>query len=243
MITKTITWHGHANFQLDYSSESESVNVLIDPFFTGNPKATKKFDEIAKPDVVLVTHMHADHVGDAAEICKRTGALLATCVGTADEFTKAGVSESQILNGHGFNIGGSVKAKGVTITMTQAFHTTDSIAPVGYIITFPDGSVVYHAGDTGIFASMATLGELYSIDLALLPAGSVYTMDMKQAAYAAKILKAKAVIPMHWGTFPVLELNMEKFPEILAKQSGCRCILMQPGEDRVFSVQKERGKI
>ncbi|CAK7019733.1 MAG: hypothetical protein DELT_02365 [Desulfovibrio sp.] len=234
MLTKVLTWHGHANFQFDYQSDDAKVNVLIDPFFTGNPKATKKIDEIDKPDIVLVTHMHGDHVGDAAEICKRTGALLGTCVGTADEFTKAGVTESQILNGHGFNIGGSMKAKGVTITMTQAFHTTDAVAPVGYIIKFPDGSTVYHAGDTGIFGSMATLGELYSIDLALLPTGSVYTMDMKQAAYAAKLLKAKAVIPMHWGTFPALEQSMEKFPEVLGKQTGCRCILLQPGESVTF---------
>lgn len=238
MSSRIITWHGHANFQLDYSSSSESVNILIDPFFTGNPKATKKWDEIKKPDIVLVTHMHGDHVGDAAAICKSTGALLATCVGTADAFTSAGVPESQILNGHGFNIGGSMQAKGVTITMTQAFHTTDGVAPVGYIIKFPDGSRVYHAGDTGIFGSMATLGELYAIDLALLPTGSTYTMDMKQAAYAAKLLKTKAVVPMHWGTFPALEQSMEKFPEILAKQTGCRCILMKPGEEAVFSREK-----
>lgn len=238
MSNRIITWHGHANFQIDYSSGQDSANILIDPFFTGNPKATKKWDEIKKPDIVLVTHMHGDHVGDAVAICKSTGALLATCVGTADVFTGGGVPESQILNGHGFNIGGSVKAKGVTITMTQAFHTTDGAAPVGYIIKFSNDSIVYHAGDTGIFGSMATLGELYSIDLALLPTGSVYTMDMKQAAYAAKLLKTKAVIPMHWGTFPALEQSMEKFPEILAQQTGCRCILMQPGEEAVISKEK-----
>lgn len=229
-MSKKITWHGHANFQIRHKINEKRVNVLIDPFFTGNPTAVSKPEEIRPPDIVCVTHMHADHVGDAAAICKSTGAMLAIPVGVADEFLSAGVPESQIINGHGFNIGGTVSLKGVTITMTQAFHTTDRVAPVGYIITLPDGYTIYHAGDTGIFASMATLAELYEIDLALLPTGGLYTMDMNQAALAAKMLKAKAVIPMHWGTFPPLAQTMETFPAALAKRAGCRCLLMRPGE-------------
>ena len=228
-MSKKLTWHGHANFQLQYDVDGQKANLLFDPFFTGNPKATVKPDAIAAPDIVLVSHLHGDHSGDAADICKRTGALLAIPVGASGEFTGAGVKETQILNGHGFNIGGSIKAKGVTITMTQAFHTTDSIPPVGYVVTFPDGFTVYHAGDTGIFGSMQLLGELYSIDLALLPVGSVYTMDMRQATLAAKLLRAKMVIPMHWGTFPVLEQNVEAFPGML-KPTGSNCIVMQPGQ-------------
>lgn len=227
---KKLTWHGHANFQICYEGDGQRVSILIDPFFTGNPKASVKARDIAKPDIVLVTHLHGDHMGDAATICRDTGALLGIPVGAAGEFTKAGVADAQILNGHGFNIGGSITAHGVTITMTQAFHTTDSVAPVGYIVTLPDGYTVYHAGDTGIFGSMGVLGDLYDIDLALLPTGSVYTMDMKQAAYAAKLLKAKAVVPMHWGTFPALEQSMDAFPAALAERAGCRCILMQPGD-------------
>lgn len=238
MSTKKLTWHGHANFQFQYTSGDESINLLFDPFFTGNPKASKKPTEIDAPDIVLVTHMHGDHVGDAAAICQRTGALLAICVGSGEVLAEAGVPVRQILNGHGFNIGGSMQAKGVTITMTQAFHTTTDTPPVGYIVRMPDGYTIYHAGDTGIFGSMSVLGEMYSIDLALLPAGSVYTMDMKQAAYAAKLLKAKAVVPMHWGTFPALAQTMETFPGILAKQTGARCILMQPGDTVALSHEK-----
>ncbi len=226
-MSGNITWHGHANFQI----ASGGVNLLFDPFFTGNPKAVKSPESIDTPDIVLVTHTHGDHVGDAAAICKRTGALLATAVGMGDELLNAGVPAAQVLNGHGFNIGGSVTAKGVTITMTQAFHTIAGVSPVGYIVTLPGGYTVYHAGDTGIFGSMAVLGELYSIDLALLPAGSVYTMDMRQAAMAAKLLKAKAVIPMHWSTFPALAQSMDGFAELLAKAApGCRCCIMKPGD-------------
>ena len=229
-ISRKLTWHGHANFQLRWKSGDERVNIFIDPFFTGNPKAVKKPDEIRPPDIVCVTHLHGDHVGDAVAICKKSGATLVTAVGMGEALIAQGVPADQVANGHGFNIGGSVTVKGVTVTMTQAFHTIDGVAPVGYIITLPDGYTVYHAGDTGIFASMQTLGELYDIDLALLPAGGVYTMDIKQAAYAAKLLKAKAVVPMHWGTFPALAQTMETFPAALAKRAGCRCILMQPGD-------------
>lgn len=226
-MSKQLTWHGHANFQIQY----DGVNVLIDPFFTGNPTATRKADAIDKPDIVAVTHMHGDHSGDAAAILKATGASLAVCVGVGEQFQAQGVPAEQIINGHGFQIGGTVTCKGVGITMTQAFHTIDGVAPVGFIFTFPSGYTVYHAGDTGIFSSMGILGELYSIDLALLPAGNCYTMDVKQAAYAAGLLKAKTVVPMHWGTFPVLAQNMDDFPAAVAKRApSCRCIVMKPGE-------------
>lgn len=226
-MSKQLTWHGHANFQLQYGG----VNIIVDPFFTGNPTAVTKVEDIDAPDIVAVTHMHGDHAGDAGTILKNTGAVLATCVGVGEQFQAQGVPADKILNGHGFQIGGTMTCKGVAITMTQAFHTIDGVAPVGYIFTFPDGYTVYHAGDTGIFGTMQVLGELYDIDLALLPAGSVYTMDMKQAAYAVKLLKAKTVVPMHWGTFPVLEQSMEAFPAAVAKQApGCRCILMKPGQ-------------
>ncbi len=226
-MSKQLTWHGHANFQI----QCDGVNILVDPFFTGNPTAVTSPGAIAKPDIVAVTHMHGDHSGDAVTILKSTGALLATCVGVGEQFQAQGIPAEQILNGHGFQIGGTVTCKGVAITMTQAFHTIDGVAPVGFIFTFPSGYTVYHAGDTGIFSTMEIFGELYDIDLALLPAGSVYTMDVTQAAYAAKLLKAKAAVPMHWGTFPVLAQNMDAFPAALAKQApDCRCIVMQPGQ-------------
>ena len=226
-MSNQLTWHGHANVQIQY----DGVNIIVDPFFTGNPKSTKTPEDIDKPDIVAVTHMHGDHSGDATAILKTTDAILATCVSVGEQFQKEGIAEEQILNGHGFQIGGTMTCKGVAITMTQAFHTIDGISPVGFIFTFPSGYTVYHAGDTGIFSTMEILGDLYDIDLALLPAGSVYTMDTIQAAYAAKLLKAKAVIPIHWGTFPVLAQNMDDFPMKVAKQApNCRCILMKPGE-------------
>ena len=205
--------------------------MIIDPFFTGNPNSQITWKGITPPDLVLVTHLHSDHIGDTVSICNHTGAMLGAVVGIAEVVQRLGVAEAQILNGIGFNIGGTVTVKNTAITMTQAFHTTEAGAPVGYIITLADGYTVYHAGDTGIFASMATWGELYSIDLALLPIGGVFTMDGRQAALAAKMLRAKAAIPMHWGTFPVLAQNTGAFEKELAKAApACRFVKMAPGE-------------
>ncbi len=223
----TLTWHGHANFQI----AGGGVNILIDPFFNGNPAAVSSYTEAAKPDLVLVTHMHGDHVGDAVSICTDTGALLGCVVGAAERLEQAGLAGEQILNGIGFNIGGTLEYKGARITMTQAFHTSEAGCPVGYIIVMPGGCTIYHAGDTGIFSSMSLWGELYSIDVALLPAGGCFTMDQRQAALAAKLLRAKKVVPMHWGTFPALAQSMDDFPaELAATSPTSEAILMRPGQ-------------
>ena len=226
-MSTSILWHGHSNFQIN----SPGCRVFIDPFFTGNPVAKLGWKEAAVPDVVLVTHMHGDHVGDSVVLCKETGAKLGAVVGVAGALQELGIPQAQILNGIGFNIGGMVSEKGVSFAMTEAFHTSDAGAPVGYIITLADGFTIYHAGDTGIFANMALWGDLYSIDLALLPVGGVFTMDGRQAAYAAQLLKAKAVIPMHWGTFPVLAQDTAEFERELAKRvPSCRFVRMLPGQ-------------
>ena len=223
----TITWHGHSNFQIS----SPGCNIIIDPFFTGNPTAKCAWDSIPKPDIVLVTHLHGDHSGDAVSICKNTGAKLGAVVGAVGVLQAQGITVDQTLNGIGFNIGGTIEEKGVAFTMTEAFHTTDAGAPTGYIITLADGYTIYHAGDTGIFANMAVWGELYSIDLALLPVGGVFTMDARQGGLAARMLKAKAVIPMHWGTFPVLAQDTEAFKsELAASSPNCRFVQITPGQ-------------
>lgn len=227
MSASSITWHGHANFQIN----SPDCNILIDPFFTGNPTAKTSWEAIAPPDVVLITHLHGDHAGDAVAICRKTGAMLGAVVGIAEVFQERGVAQEQILNGIGFNIGGTLRHKNTNITMTQAFHTTEAGAPTGYVITLADGYTIYHAGDTGVFASMALFGELHDINLALLPVGGVFTMDARQGALAAKLLKADAVFPMHWGTFPVLAQDVAEFERELAKAlPSCRMVKAQPGD-------------
>ena len=226
----TITWYGHSAFKLS----SGDVNVLFDPFFT--PKSTVTAATVGDADLVLVSHDHADHVGDSIAICQRTGALLGAIVGTAEKLAAQGLPQSQILNGIGFNVGGTVTHKGVAVTMTQAFHSSESGAPVGYIVHMPDGLTVYHAGDTGIFSGMELWGKLYNIDVALLPVGGTFTMDGAQAALACKLLGCRHAIPMHWGTFPVLAQDTTAFEQALAKQApACTCHTMKPGQTLEFT--------
>lgn len=226
-----ITWNGHANFQIEH----QRLNILIDPFFTGNPKAVSSWDEAPKPDLVLITHLHGDHSGDCVAICKKHRAMLGAVVGSTDQLVEFGLPPELVLGAIGFNIGGTAQFKGAGITMTEAFHTSDAGVPVGYIITLPNGFTIYHAGDTGIFRNMKTWGELYNIDLAMLPTGGYFTMDARQAALAAKFLRAKAVAPMHWGTFPALRKETSEFEAELAKTApDCRAVIMQPGQTIEF---------
>jgi L-ascorbate metabolism protein UlaG (beta-lactamase superfamily) len=129
------------------------------------------------------------------------------------------------------NIGGTVDIEGIGITMTQAFHSSESGAPCGYIVTLEDGTVIYHAGDTGIFESMKTLGDLYSIDMALLPIGSCFTMDPYQAAWAIKLLRPKKVIPLHYKTFPLLVQDADGFVN-KAKELApdVKVVVLNPGD-------------
>ena len=217
----TLTWHGHSAFAIT----SKGKSILIDPWFDGNP-AAKAAAENMDADLVLVTHDHGDHVGQALDICKRTGASLGCIVELTAKLKAQGLPESQVLNGIGFNIGGTVTHEGIAVTMTQAHHSCESGVPTGFIIRLEDGYTIYHAGDTGIFSSMALWGKLYKIDLALLPIGGVFTMDAAQAALAAMMLRCKKVAPMHWGTFPVLDQNVDAFKAELDKL-GLADTLMQ----------------
>ncbi|SDF81587.1 metal-dependent hydrolase [Desulfovibrio legallii] len=225
----SITWYGHSAFKI----ACPAAQVVLDPFFA--PPSDMSAATVGPVDLVLVTHDHSDHVGEAVEVCRRTGAMLGAIVGTAGKLVAAGVPQAQVLNGIGFNMGGTVSCKGVSVTMTQAYHSSDSGAPAGYIVRMPDGLTVYHAGDTCVFSGMELWGRLYSIDVALLPVGGVFTMDARQAALACKLLACKAVIPMHWGTFPALAQNTAAFKEALQKQHlSCTCVEMGVGETVSF---------
>lgn len=219
-----VTWYGHSAFRI----ACDGANVIVDPFL--GPTAPIAADSVDNVDMVLVTHDHADHVGDAVSICRRTGAMLGAIVGTAGRLQAAGVPGEQIINGIGFNMGGTVACKGVQVTMTQAYHSSESGAPAGYIIRMPDGATIYHAGDTCIFSGMEIWGKLFSPDLALLPIGGVFTMDGKAAALAAKMLGVRGVIPMHWGTFPVLASSTAEFEAEMTKICpNCVCHRLRPG--------------
>ncbi len=169
MAKTKIKWISHAAFQI---TSPKGKIIYIDPWLE-NPLSSFSLNDVKEATLVLVTHDHFDHVGQAAEIVKKTGGLLVANVETARRLQgEAQVPAEKVCYfGYGMNIGGSLEYEGITVTMTQAFHSTASGAPCGYIVQMEDGTTIYHAGDTGIFDSMRVFGELYPIDLALLPVG------------------------------------------------------------------------
>lgn len=230
----TIIWHGHSAFTISSEIDGTQRRLCIDPFLT--PASGITVEEMGPLDVVLVTHDHADHVGEAVRLCRTTGAMLGAIVGTAEKLAAQGVPQEQLLNGIGFNMGGTVEHAGFAVTMVPAFHSSESGCPAGYIIRTPDGLTVYHAGDTCLFSGMALWGQLHPLDVALLPVGGVFTMDARQAALACALLGCKSVIPMHWGTFPVLAQSTEPFKQELALRApDCRCIDLAPGKSVSFA--------
>lgn len=196
-----ITWLGHATFKI--TSPSGKV-VLIDPW-VNNPVCPTEMKNIDRVDLMLVTHGHFDHVADAVSIAKATKPQVAAMVELAGWLQSKGVE-----NTIGFNKGGTIDVNGIKVSMTNAFHSgstedgTYGGEPVGYVVEFENGFKLYHAGDTCAFSDMALIGELYQPDVALLPIGDFYTMGPRQAAIAVRMLGVKHVIPMHYGTFPIL---------------------------------------
>ena len=234
MANTTIKWLSHAFFSI---TTSKGKVILIDPWIDGNPLCPVKIGDITKADLILVTHDHFDHSANAADISKKTGGVVIGQPETVGRL-KTGLSLPEgnaVFGGMGMNIGGSATIDGITVTMTQAFHSSETGSPCGYIIKLENGLTIYHAGDTGIFASMKTLGDVYAIDIALLPIGSCFTMDPIQAAAALKLLRPRRVIPMHYKTFPILEQDASRFVDLAKKEApGVELIVLAPGEECVI---------
>ncbi len=234
MSKTTIKWISHAGFQI---TTSGGKVIYIDPWFE-NPLASMKLEQVKQATLVLVTHDHFDHVGQAPDIVKKTGGLLVANVETARRIQNELQipAEKVCYFGYGMNIGGNLVYEGISVTMTQAFHSTLTGAACGYIIRLEDGTTLYHAGDTGIFDSMKLFGELYPIDVAMLPIGSVFTMDPFQAAKAARMISPKKVLPMHYKTFPILVQDPKDFVGLTKKEApGVEVITLEPGQEFTYS--------
>jgi len=232
-MAKSIKWLSHSGFVI---TSPEGKTIVIDPWIEGNPLCPIKLDDIKAADIVLVSHDHFDHVGNAVDIAKKTGAIVVAPPETVARFqTELGLAMENVAYGMGMNIGGTAEIKGIKLTMTQAFHSTQTACCAGYIIRLDDGTTIYHAGDTGIFDSMRLLGDLYPLDLALLPIGSVFTMDPYQAAKALTLLRPKRAIPMHYRTFPILEQSADNFVALAKKEApGVEVIVLEPGQEYSF---------
>ena len=228
MQNLAITWLGHSAFRVRTPGGKE---VLFDPWYTGNPS----FPETARPkaaDLILISHGHSDHITDAAAMAKATGA---TVVGIWEITSWLG--SKGIKNLEPMNKGGTVTARGLRITMTDARHSSsfdeNGIVylgePAGFVVALENGQTLYYAGDTALFGDMKLIGELYRPDIAFLPIGDRFTMGPDTAAMAAKWLGVKQVVPMHFGTFPLLTGTPDQLEQHLAG-SGIEVLKLKPGE-------------
>lgn len=221
-----ITWLGHAAFLIEGRDR-----ILIDPFLTGNPKASVEHDKV-ECDIICVTHGHADHLGDTVEIARRTGATVASIVEMSDFIEKCDVKSV------GFNLGGTAKVRDSEMTMVPAFHSSSIGAPglefsaamaVGLVID--TGKPIYHAGDTCVFGDMALIGNMYKPEVALLPIGGFFTMDPRQAALATSLISPKVVVPMHYGTWEPIEQDPKEFERLVNDSSPVtEVVILEPGE-------------
>ncbi|MDP6511500.1 MAG: metal-dependent hydrolase [Dehalococcoidia bacterium] len=230
MAGKSIRWLGHATFIINTPG---GKTIVTDPWIEGNPSCPISLGDIKQAHLVLVSHDHFDHAVNAVDISKATGAIVAAMPETIGRFQQElGLPQEKVINGMGMNIGGSAAAEGITITMVEAFHSSATAAPAGWIMRLEDGTHIYHAGDTGIFQNMKLLGELYPLDVALLPMGSCFTMDPVQAARATALLAPKNVIPMHYKTFPILEQTADRFVELVKKEApGTEVVVLEAGTE------------
>lgn len=207
----TIRWLGHAF--VEFTTSAGKV-ILFDPWAKddGSPVCPIGTEEVKRADLVLVSHDHFDHLASASKICKRTGALLGGPVQTVKRLVKEGIDEKQVVNfGFGYMVGGGVEFDWAKVVSIPAFHSSDTACALGTIVKAPDGTTVYHAGDTSLFGDMALFGRLYPLDVALVPIGGVFTMDAYQASEAVKMLNPKIVVPIHYASFPIIAKTADEF--------------------------------
>lgn len=256
-----VRWFGHAAFSI---TTPRGTVLLIDPWLNNpsNPEAKDGKDPLAsvpKVDYILLTHGHRDHVGDAVEIAKKTGAALVCNPELAGNLVKlAGFPAKPAETDAIMGIGGEIKIAGgeVTIAMTPAVHSSSVYNPkagpteperayggnpAGFVIMIEGGPVIYHSGDTAYFKDMETIGEQYQVDLALLNIGGHFGMEPRMAARAAKAVRAALAVPQHYATFSGIAQNADEFAAEL-KRLKVAFYEMKPGETVTFRGRQMRRK-
>jgi L-ascorbate metabolism protein UlaG (beta-lactamase superfamily) len=230
MTGVSFTWLGHATFVF---RSSNGKRIIVDPWVTGNPACPESARKVGELDLMLVTHGHSDHTGDAVSIARSSGADVVAPYETAVWLQSKGLQKVT-----GMNPGGTVRMHGLAITMVPAIHSSSvdedgktrylGVAS-GYVIAFENGLTVYFAGDTCVFGDMRLIGELYKPTIGFLPIGDLYTMGPEQAAKACELLGIQQVVPMHYGTFPALTGTPAQLRD-LVKPLNIEVLELKPGE-------------
>ena len=224
-----IRFLGHAAFEL----ADGDTSVLIDPFLSGNPKAAVSADEL-DPTTILLTHGHADHIGDTVAIAKRAGAPVLAIVELAGEIGEEGVDTFDP------NLGGTVEFDWGWARLVPAWHTSTTPkgtvnTPAGLVISF-GGKTIYHLGDTALFSDLSLVSRRDEIDVALVCIGGHYTMDRHDAVQAADLVQAQTVIPCHYNTFPPIETDAQAFKADVESKTSFesraaeKVVVLEPGE-------------
>jgi len=249
-----IRWYGQSAFGIETPTGGI---ILIDPWLTVPTNPDKNaLAKLGRVDYILLTHGHADHVGNAVEIAKKTGALLVAPYGLLFNMKSIlGYPEKQATTATGGNVGGTIELSkaGARVTLVNAVHGSEltpptipapgpgqpsAIAsgnPVGYVLQINGGPTIYHTGDTDVFADMKLIPEFARVDVMLACIGGHFTMDPVRAALAVEWVQPRQVVPMHFGTYPLLAGTPAQFKAALDKRGlGGRMIEMKPGEERTY---------
>jgi L-ascorbate metabolism protein UlaG (beta-lactamase superfamily) len=229
MPNLSYTWLGHATFLFQTPGRKR---VLVDPWVTTNPSTPEASKQIGAVDLMLLTHGHDDHTGDAVAIARTTGAHVVAPYELCVWLQHKGLQQVT-----GMNPGGTLSALGLSVTMVPAIHSSSVVEEgrivylgiaTGYVVRFEDGLTIYFAGDTSLFGDMRLIGEMYRPGIAFLPIGDLYTMGPEQAAKACELLGVRQVVPMHYGTFPALTGTPARLRELVPK--GVEVVELKPGE-------------
>jgi L-ascorbate metabolism protein UlaG (beta-lactamase superfamily) len=230
-----ITWFGHSAFRLDFAGKA----VLIDPFFTGNPAfVSDRAAAIKGVSHILLTHGHGDHVGDTIDIAKQTGATVVANYDLCMWLVGKGLEKFDPMN-----MGGTTEQGGFSVTLVRADHSSGEMQngasvylgnPCGVIVKAKGEPTVYHLGDTDIFSDMALIAEIHQAKVAFVPIGDRFTMSPATAALAVnKFLKVETAVPCHYGSFPIIEPNADKF---VAAMKGSAAKVVVPEKGKPFTV-------